>query len=85
MYTTLLTTVISTINNTVKKVNPYDELDQSYNLIFNPREYAKYREGQRAKEELGNKIIIGATALAVVGELAHIAHRSGLINKILKR
>ena len=84
MYNNLLQTVIRTVNTAVKP-DAYEELDATYDMMFHRERYTEYRERARQKIEMGNKVIIGATGLAVAGELIHLVKKSGIIGKILKR
>lgn len=85
MYNALLTKVLAVINQQVKVSTQKEERSEFYNLMFNPEAYIAYQEKKRKKEEQKQKIILGVTAAAVVGEGYHLAKRSGIVGKILKK
>lgn len=85
MYNALLTKVIAVINQQVKVSTQKEERSEFYNLMFNPEAYMAYQEKKRKKEEQKQKIILGVTAAAVVGEGYHLVKKSGIAGKILKK
>jgi len=85
MYNALLNRVVEVIKTTVAP-NPRDSFDEVYySSLFSPDKAQALLEEKRKKQDMANKLVVGATALAVVGELFHIAKRSGVIDKVLKR
>jgi hypothetical protein len=86
MYNKLLENVIGVINTTAKLSEPKQpERSDFYNMLFAPELYEEELRRARRQEEIKNKLILGATSLAVVGEVYHIAKSSGIVNKIIKR
>ena len=85
MYNALLERVVKVIQGTVGHKPEEEQRSEFYNLMFDPDAYMAAQEKRRKKEERTNQLIVGATALAVLGELYHIGKRSGIIDKIRNR
>jgi hypothetical protein len=85
MYNALLDRVITVINRTVGHKPEEEERSEFFNYMFNPEAYLATQEKKRKQEERVNKLIAGATILAVGGELYHLTKRSGILNKFKKK
>jgi len=85
MYNALLTKVTKVIDQHFKVTNQEDSFDEFFNLMFHPEAYAAQQEEKRKKENNKQKLILGVTAIAVIGEGYHLAKRSGVIDKVFKR
>ena len=86
MYNALLDRVINIIKTTDKITEPKEEdFSDFYNRLFSPELHKEEMARRRKKENLKNSLIIGATSLAVIGEIGHLIKRSGIINKIIKK
>lgn len=85
MYNALLDRVISVINQTVTYKPEEEQRSEFYNLMFNSEAYLEQQNKKRKNEELKTKLIVGATLAATVGEAYHLAKRSGILKRILKR
>lgn len=85
MYNALLEKVISVIKQATEPEPKEEDRSEFFNAMFNPDAYLAYQEKKRKKEEFRNKLILGVTVTAVVGEGYHLAKRSGIIKKLLKR
>ena len=82
MYSTLLNRVVKVINETVgKSPSEKNGADDFYNLMFKPDVYKAQMEERQVREKRTNQLIVGATAIAAIGELYHIVKRSGMLNK----
>ncbi len=86
MYNAMLDRVITAITDVVGYQPIEEKRSEFFNLMFNPEAYSATQEKKRRREDLKNKLILGATAIAVVGELTHLSKPliSRIANKIQK-
>ena len=84
MYNNLLNNVTNVIKRSTTP-SASEKMDVMYYQMFNPKVAQERVEGMRKREELGGKLVLAATGLAVAGEVIHLAKRSGIIDKITKR
>lgn len=88
MYNALLDRVVKVITTSAELIKSKDvtpEKSDFYNQLFAPEIYEEKRRKEQKVENIRNGLIVGATTLAVVGEIYHIGKRSGVVKKILKR
>ena len=85
MYFSLLNQVTNVINKAVRAETQQERVDGLYNYMFNPEAYAKQAADRARKERLANRLVAVATATAAIGEVVHLAKRSGVIDKIVKK
>lgn len=85
MYNALLSKVVAVIKQSTELDPKEEDRSEFFNAMFNPDAYLAYQEKKRKKEEFRNKLILGVTVTAVVGEAYHLAKRSGVVRKLFKR
>lgn len=83
MYNTLLSNVINVIKSTTE-ISSKEKMDNLYLNMFSPLAAQEQLESMAKRQEVGTKLILGATALAVIGEVYHVARRSDILSKIKK-
>ena len=83
MYNSLLTKVIHVVK-TARHEPVSNGYSEQYNYLFNPEEWLRMQNQKIEHEKRTNQIIAGVTALAVVGELYHLAKRSNMLKKLIK-
>lgn len=85
MYNKLLENVVNLVEKTAQQAKPKaDTHSEFYNMLFNPEEFEQRREKEAKIERAKNALIIGATSLAVLGEVTHLVKSSGILKRLKK-
>ena len=86
MYNRLLENVVTVINSTTNLMDSKeDNYSDFYNAFFSPEIHQERMTRKMRREKIRNGLIAGATSLAVVGELYHVAKRTDILKKITRR
>ena len=84
MYVTLLSKVEKVVRTVIEQPKQ-DMTDEWMNMMFAPEKYMEYKQEERNRKHKADMVVAGATVVAVVGEVIHLARKSDTVKNFLKR